>query len=331
MSLFRLVVSETSGVVALPCGLPFPLYFEESLYDQFPVDWSGNCSTIAGFRQEEQQNGENGPQDNRLQTMHILENALLLDETQPFEWQFFSTMPEDQRLLCQLHRVSVREGSDCGDALLRHLFMGACGLWQGKGECVACENVSHGLRGPAEVASMLVGIILRLEEHYLMEHLAKIAHAIRLVSSGAKVKCWKLVSMLDHFRLECCVDTHSVEPKDLFGSFEWLDRVSLLSVGFIHGLVLTGSSKGMRDVITSHLSTGECMLHLKNNHPHCLLLVQRYLRETDEKHQSLLQLQILGAVSPFIKLLPLWRLLRLHTVPFELGLPKFGSEPKVRT
>ena len=84
---------------------------------------------------------------------------------------------------------------------------------------------------------------------------------ISLVSSGAKIKWWKLVLMLDQFRQGCCTDNLSVQPEDLFSSFKQLDQGKLLSIGFVHGIILTGGMEGMCDTIMSHVTTGACMLH----------------------------------------------------------------------
>lgn len=219
--------------------------------------------------------------------------------------------------MCRLHGVIVWEGTDLGDALLRHLFTGACGLWRDEGGHIACGDVCRGLQGLSEIVSTLISIVLRQDERYPTERLSKIARAIGLVSSGAKVERRKLVSMLEQFRQGCCTDTLSVEPEGLFSSFERMDRGTLLSVGFVHGLILTGGMEGMRDAIMFHVTTGACALHSRSKHPQCVLIVRRYLTDTDEEQRDVLQLWILGATCPFIKQLPLRQLLRLHAVAFE--------------
>ena len=89
-----------------------------------------------------------------------LENALCLDGTHCCEQQFFTTVLEDQQTMCQLHSVVIHEGSDSVDALLRHLFTSACGLWRDEGEHVACSNICRGLQGSSDIVSTLISIVL---------------------------------------------------------------------------------------------------------------------------------------------------------------------------
>ena len=76
----------------------------------------------------------------------MLENGLRVNGNEIYEQQFFTMVVEEQRSMCQLHGVAVREGSDFGEALLKHLFTGACGLWQGEEQHVACGNFCCGLQ-----------------------------------------------------------------------------------------------------------------------------------------------------------------------------------------
>ena len=157
IALFHLVVSQPDGVETLSRGSLSPSHLEESSYDQFPVDGSGDGSLSAVFGREDTHHAELGMEEIRSHTVRTLENALGPDGTQFCERQFFMTVLEE-RAMCRLHSVIAREGSDLGDALLRYLFTGACGLWQDEGGHVACGDICCGLQGPSEIVSTWISI-----------------------------------------------------------------------------------------------------------------------------------------------------------------------------
>ncbi|KAI9574249.1 hypothetical protein HD554DRAFT_2229087 [Boletus coccyginus] len=132
------------------------------------------------------------------------------------------------------------------------------------------------------------GISSLPEARLSTELLSMVARAVGLVASGAGIQRSKLISMLEDFRSCSVSKSGEIGAETLFGSFERLDRSSLLSLGFAHGLVPTGGRDDMRDTLMLHLTNGAAVLKIR----------------------------ILD-VGSFIKMLPLKRLLRLHDVTFE--------------
>ena len=143
--MFHLVVSQPNSVETLSHGSPSLSHLEESSYDRFPVDGSAGSSSSAAFGREEIQLVEPGIGESQSQTVYMLQNTLLSDGTRPCECLFFSTVLEDQQMLCQSHGVIVHKGSDpdFSDALLKHLFTGLCGLRRDEQEHASCDTVSY--------------------------------------------------------------------------------------------------------------------------------------------------------------------------------------------
>jgi hypothetical protein len=149
-----------------------------------------------------------------------------------------------------------------------------------------------------------------------MQRLSVIARAIGLVASGTRVERHRLVAMLEEFRAGC-VDVHyEVVPEALFGRVEQVVRGSLLSLGFAHGLMLSGDRECMRDSLVLHLSRGDCAVPSRRNRPQCQAVVRQYMLDTESCVSDVLQIRVLEAVCRFIRLIPLRRLLRLHGVSF---------------
>lgn len=170
----ELSFSQHSGAEALPRGSPSPSHLEESSYDLFFPDGSVGSSSSAASGREGIHLVEPGVGEGRLQTICMLQNALLSDGTQPCECHFFQLC---LKISCQSHGVIVHEGSDFGDETLVYGRM-----WSAKDEQehTACDTVC---RGPADIVSTLIGIVLRLEGHYPAERLSEIARAIGLVGA----------------------------------------------------------------------------------------------------------------------------------------------------
>ncbi|KAF8438097.1 hypothetical protein L210DRAFT_3631486 [Boletus edulis BED1] len=158
---------------------------------------------------------------------------------------------------------------------------------------VACNEVNRGLSDQSEVVSILLSSVLRADVRYLTDRLSLIARAVGLLNSGAKVERRNLVSMLDSLRLGCVSSTHNVEPDQLFGGFDRLKRDVLLSLGFGHGVSLTGSAEQMRDRIMLHLTNGDCVVHASVGHSVCNAFVARYLHDlpsSDKDDKDVLQI-----------------------------------------
>ena len=117
--------SQHSGAEALPRGSPSPSHLEESSYDLFSPDGSVGSSSSAASGREGIHLVEPGVGEGRLQTICMLENALLADGTQPCECHFFQLC---LKISCQSHEVVVHEGSDFGDETLVYGHM-----WSAKG------------------------------------------------------------------------------------------------------------------------------------------------------------------------------------------------------
>ncbi|KAH0838122.1 hypothetical protein J3R83DRAFT_6368, partial [Lanmaoa asiatica] len=218
---------------------------------------------------------------------------------------------------CELHGVEVPDGGEYCDLLLKHFFTGMCAFQCDDGGPVACREVSQGFESRADIVSFLVGSVLRPAARYTTDRLSMVARGVGLVTSGAGIERRKLVSMLEDFKSSCTSISHNVAAESLFGSFEYLDRGSLLSLGFAHGLVLSGGRDGMRDALALHLARGECLTHCRKNIPVCSSVVQEYMLDSVASSCEALQVRILEAVCPCIKALPLKRLLRLLDVSFD--------------
>ncbi|KAF8123672.1 hypothetical protein EV363DRAFT_1095102, partial [Boletus edulis] len=159
-----------------------------------------------------------------------------------------------------------------------HFFTGMCARARDDDAMFACREVRRGFHGCTDLVTVLLGLVLLPDLRYSTERLSMIARAVGLVTSGAGVERRKLVSMLTEFKNVCTEEPHDVVPSLLFSKFERLDRCSLLSIGFAHGVILVGSRDVMCDHLTSHLINGECAESSGTNYPHCVAVVEEYMK-----------------------------------------------------
>ncbi|KAF8122157.1 hypothetical protein EV363DRAFT_1183433 [Boletus edulis] len=180
-----------------------------------------------------------------------------------------------------------------------------------------CREVRRGFEGCIDLVTVLLGIVLLPSLRYSTERLSMIARAVGLVSSGAGVERRKLVSMLTDFKIGCTEEPLDVDPKLLFCKFEQLDQCSLLSVGFAHGVAVVGSRDAIRDQLTSHLINGVCADSSGSNHPLCVAVVGKYMKDLRTRDKDILCIRLLESVCPYVKTRSLKRILRLLDVTFD--------------
>ena len=293
-------------------GRAAPLVREVSLTRSLPLP--GSSSAILPVERGDPLVSVPSDDARRRVSVQLLERVPHANVPASIPWTIFHSDVDVLHHCCTLHGVVVADDGCSGDALLRHFFTGFCALAEVDDQHLACWEICRGQFGCADVVSILIGSVLRPDVRYPTDRLSLIARAIGLVASGAGVERRRLVSMLEDFRTGCVDNRHEVVPEALFGGIEHVARGSLLSLGFAHGLTLSGDRDGMRDALVSHLSQGDCAAPSRGNRPQCLAVVRQYIMGTESCVMDVLRIRILEAVGQFIRLVPLRRLLRLHGV-----------------